>query len=217
MYIEVIHNSKSVPSETYRTLRSNIQFSNFGQKIKTIVVTSSNPNEGKSTVSVNLAVSLAQQGKKVLLIDADLRKPTQNRLLSLENFYGLSTFLLGESTVDAIDHLDIEGVRLDVLTSGPVPPSPAEMLGSQTMFESLAAFKEHYDYVIIDTPPILAVTDSQILSRLADATLLVVDANKTKRRQVIEAKRRLDNVGAHLLGTVMNKVADYSDDYYYYY
>ena len=206
MHIEVIHNSKSLVSESFRTLRSNLQLSEFGKSLKVIVITSSNPNEGKSEVSINLAACLAQQGKKVIIIDADMRKPTQHKLTELNNTEGLSTFLLKKS-----------GLNLDVLPSGPIPPNPSEMLASSVMKQSLKEFEEFYDYVIIDTPPLLAATDAQILASIADATLLVVDIKKSKRRQVIEAKRRLDHVGAKLLGVVMNKVDLYKDTYYYYY
>lgn len=217
MHIEVIHNSKSLVSESFRTLRSNLQLSEFGKSLKVIVITSSNPNEGKSEVSINLAACLAQQGKKVIIIDADMRKPTQHKLTELNNNEGLSTFLLKKSGVDSINELTIDGVNLDVLPSGPIPPNPSEMLASSVMKQSLKEFEEFYDYVIIDTPPLLAATDAQILASIADATLLVVDIKKSKRRQVTEAKRRLDHVGAKLLGVVMNKVDSYKDTYYYYY
>ena len=217
MHIEVIHNSKSLVSESFRTLRSNLQFSEFGKNIKLIVITSTSPNEGKSEVSINLAASLAQQGKKVIIIDADMRKPTQHKLTELNNTEGLSTFLLKKTGVDSINHLTINDVNLDVLTSGPVPPNPAEMLASVSMEQTLKAFGDFYDYVIIDTPPLLVATDAQILASIADATLLVVDIKKTKRRQVIESRRRLDNVGAKLLGLVMNKINSHKDSYYYYY
>lgn len=217
MHIEVIHNSKSLVAESFRTLRSNLQFSEFGKNLKVIVVTSSNPNEGKSEVSINLAACLAQQGKKVIIIDADMRRPTQHKLTNLNNTEGLSTFLLKKSGVDSIRHLTIDGVNLDVLPSGPIPPNPSEMLASISMEQTIKAFEDFYDYVIIDTPPLLAATDSQVLSSISDATLLVVDIKKTKRRQVTEAKRRLDHVGARLLGVVMNKIDSHKDTYYYYY
>lgn len=217
MYIEVIHNSKSIASESFKTLRSNIQFSNYGQSIKTIVVTSSNPNEGKSEVSINLAASLAQQNKKVLVVDADMRKPTQHKIIESKNTVGLSKFLLREVGAEAIQHLNILDVNLDVLTSGPIPPNPSEMLASVTMEQSLKAFADYYDYVIIDTPPLLAATDAQVLARIVDATLLVVDIKKSKKRQIVEARKRLDNVGARLLGTVMNKLKLTEDNNYYYY
>ena len=217
MHIEVIHNSKSLVAEAFRTLRSNLQFSEFGKNLKVIVVTSSNPNEGKSEVSINLAACLAQQGEKVIIIDADMRRPTQHKLTNLNNTEGLSTFLLKKSGVDSIIHLTIDGVNLDVLPSGPIPPNPSEMLASISMEQTIKAFEDFYDYVIIDTPPLLAATDSQVLSSISDATLLVVDIKKTKRRQVTEAKRRLDHVGARLLGVVMNKIDSHKDTYYYYY
>ena len=185
MYIEVIHNSKSIASESYRTLRSNIQFSNLGKNLKKIVVTSANPNEGKSNVSLNLSAALAQQGKKVILIDADMRKPTQHKLIEKRNNNGLSKLLLGEITENAINHLSINDIKLDVLTSGPVPPNPAEMLASSTMEEILNSCNDNYDYIIIDTPPLLAATDAQILSCVSDATLLVVDIQTSKRKQII--------------------------------
>lgn len=214
MHIEVIHNSKSLVSESFRTLRSNLQFSEFGKNLKVIVITSSTPNEGKSEVSINLAACLAQQGEKVIVIDADLRQPTQHKLTELNNTEGLSTFLLKKSGVDSINHLKIDGVDLDVLTSGPIPPHPSEMLASSSMKQTLKSFEDFYNYVIIDTPPLLAATDAQILASISDAALLVVDTKKSKRRQVTEAKRRLDNVGARLLGVVMNKVDSYKDTYY---
>lgn len=214
MHIEVIHNSKSLVSESFRTLRSNLQFSEFGKNLKVIVITSSTPNEGKSEVSINLAACLAQQGEKVIVIDADLRQPTQHKLTELNNTEGLSTFLLKKSGVDSINHLKIDGVDLDVLTSGPIPPNPSEMLASSSMKQTLKSFEDFYNYVIIDTPPLLAATDAQILASISDATLLVVDTKKSKRRQVTEAKRRLDNVRARLLGVVMNKVDSYKDTYY---
>lgn len=217
MHIEVIHNSKSLVSESFRTLRSNLQFSEFGKNLKVIVITSSTPNEGKSEVSINLAACLAQQGEKVIVIDADLRQPTQHKLTELNNTEGLSTFLLKKSGVDSINHLKIDGVDLDVLTSGPIPPHPSEMLASSSMKQTLKSFEDFYNYVIIDTPPLLAAADAQILASISDATLLVVDTKKSKRRQVTEAKRRLDNVGARLLGVVMNRVDSYKDTYYYYY
>ena len=129
----------------------------------------------------------------------------------------MSTFLLKKSGVDSINHLTINDVNLDVLTSGPVPPNPSEMLASSSMDETLKAFENFYDYVIIDTPPLLAATDAQILASISDATLLVVDIKKSKRRQVTEAKRRLDHVGARLLGVIMNKIDSHKDTYYYYY
>lgn len=216
MYIEVIHNSKSIASESYRTLRSNIQFSNFGKNLKIIVITSANPNEGKSEVSINLTAALAQQGKKVILIDADMRKPTQHKLIDKRNNTGLSKLILGEISEDAVSHLNVNDVKFDVLTSGPVPPNPSEMLVSSTMEDILNSCIDNYDYIIVDTPPLLAATDAQIMARVADATLLVVDMQISKRKQIIEAKKRLNNVGARLLGVVANKLELHENSYYHY-
>ena len=216
MYIEVIHNSKSIASESYRTLRSNIQFSNFGRNLKIIVITSANPNEGKSEVSLNLTASLAQQGKKVILIDADMRKPTQHKLIDKRNNTGLSKLILGEISEDAVSHLNVNDVKFDVLTSGPVPPNPSEMLVSSTMEDILNSCIDNYDYIIVDTPPLLAATDAQIMARVADATLLVVDMQISKRKQIIEAKKRLNNVGARLLGVIANKLELHENSYYHY-
>ena len=216
MYIEVIHNSKSIASESYRTLRSNIQFSNFGKNLKIIVITSANPNEGKSEVSINLTAALAQQGKKVILIDADMRKPTQHKLIDKRNNTGLSKLILGEISEDAVSHLNVNGVEFDVLTSGPVPPNPSEMLVSSTMEDILNSCIDNYDYIIVDTPPLLAATDAQIMARVADATLLVVDMQISKRKQIIEAKKRLNNVGARLLGVIANKLDLHENSYSHY-
>ena len=216
MYIEVIHNSKSIASESYRTLRSNIQFSNFGRNLKIIVITSANPNEGKSEVSLNLTAALAQQGKKVILIDADMRKPTQHKLIDKRNNTGLSKLILGEISEDAVSHLNVNDVKFDVLTSGPVPPNPSEMLVSSTMEDILNSCIDNYDYIIVDTPPLLAATDAQIMARVADATLLVVDMQISKRKQIIEAKKRLNNVGARLLGVIANKLELHENSYYHY-
>lgn len=145
-----------------------------------------------------------------------MRKPTQHKLIEKRNNNGLSKLLLGEITENAINHLSINDIKLDVLTSGPVPPNPAEMLASSTMEEILNSCNDNYDYIIIDTPPLLAATDAQILSCVSDATLLVVDIQTSKRKQIIEAKKRLDNVGARLLGIVANKLELHENSYYHY-
>ena len=145
-----------------------------------------------------------------------MRKPTQHKLIEKRNNNGLSKLLLGEITENAINHLSINDIKLDVLTSGPVPPNPAEMLASSTMEEILNSCSDNYDYIIIDTPPLLAATDAQILSCVSDATLLVVDIQTSKRKQIIEAKKRLDNVGARLLGIVANKLELHENSYYHY-
>ena len=154
--------------------------------------------------------------KKVILIDADMRKPTQHKLIDKRNNTGLSKLILGEISEDAVSHLNVNDVEFDVLTSGPVPPNPSEMLVSSTMEDILNSCIDNYDYIIVDTPPLLAATDAQIMARVADATLLVVDMQISKRKQIIEAKKRLNNVGARLLGVVANKLETNENSYYHY-
>ena len=124
--------------------------------------------------------------------------------------------ILGEISEDAVSHLNVNDVQFDVLTSGPVPPNPSEMLVSSTMEDILNSCIDNYDYIIVDTPPLLAATDAQIMARVADATLLVVDMQISKRKQIIEAKKRLNNVGARLLGIVANKLETHENSYYHY-
>ena len=145
-----------------------------------------------------------------------MRKPTQHKLIDKRNKTGLSKLILGEISEDAVSHLNVNDVEFDVLTSGPVPPNPSEMLVSSTMEDILNSCIDNYDYIIVDTPPLLAATDAQILARVADATLLVVDMQISKRKQIIEAKKRLNNVGARLLGVVANKLETHENSYYHY-
>ncbi|MGL4990057.1 MAG: CpsD/CapB family tyrosine-protein kinase [Sarcina sp.] len=206
---------KSIVSETYRTLRTNIQYSSFDEELKTLVITSSKPQEGKSLTAGNLALSLAQDNKKVILVDCDLRKPSIHKNFSLSNKDGLTEVILGRKDVDEV--VTEYKPMLHILTAGKVPPNPSEMLGSETMKILIEDLKERYDYVIIDTPPVLAVTDSQILSTIADGVLFVVRAGHTKKEQVIHAKNELDKVKAPLIGTVLNDLDIKNSDYYYYY
>ena len=143
-------------------------------------------------------------------------KPTQHKLIDKRNKTGLSKLILGEISEDAVSHLNVNDVEFDVLTSGPVPPNPSEMLVSSTMEDILNSCIDNYDYIIVDTPPLLAATDAQIMARVADATLLVVDMQISKRKQIIEAKKRLNNVGARLLGIVANKLETHENSYYHY-
>lgn len=205
---------KSIPAESYRTLRTNIQYSLFDKEIRTILVTSSEPGEGKSTTSGNLALSFSQAGKNVILIDCDLRKPSIHKKFKISNSVGLSDVLIGKMKVE--EAVNKYTNRLDILTAGKIPPNPSEMLGSKAMEKLLEEIKEHYDIVILDTSPVLAVTDAQILSRKADGTILVVRAEATKKDAVLRAKGLLDMVGAKLLGTVINGVERSRKHYYYY-
>ena len=206
---------KSIAAEAYRTLRTNIQYSSFDKEIKTIAVTSSEPAEGKSTVSGNLALSFAQNDKKVILLDCDLRKPSVHKNFRISNIKGLSEVLLGK--VDINEAIQTRNDNLDVLTSGKIPPNPSEMLSSMAMTNLLEGLKEKYDVIILDTAPLKAVTDAQILATKVDGTILVTRAERTKREAVIEAKNLLEKVGANIIGTVLHAVENNKNKYYYYY
>lgn len=211
------HNSPKDPvAEQYRTIRTNIQFSNVDQDIKTIVLTSSGAEEGKSTTSSNLATVYAQQGLKVLLIDADLRKPTGHYTFRLENHIGLTNVLTRQSTLaQAVQESEIP--HLSVLTSGPIPPNPSELLASAQMAELLKEMKEQFDMIIFDTPPILAVADAQILANQVDGTILVVSSGKTEKDAALKSKELLSNAKGKLLGVVLNNRKVEEGNYYYYY
>ncbi|KJL04076.1 MULTISPECIES: CpsD/CapB family tyrosine-protein kinase [Priestia] len=211
------HNSPKDPvAEQYRTIRTNIQFSNVDQDIKTIVVTSSGAEEGKSTTTSNLATVYAQQGLNVLLIDADLRKPTGHYTFRLENHIGLTNVLTRQSTLaQAVQESEIP--HLSVLTSGPIPPNPSELLASVQMAELLKEMKEQFDMIIFDTPPILAVADAQILANQVDGTILVVSSGKTEKDAALKSKELLSSAKGKLLGVVLNNRKVEEGNYYYYY
>ncbi|MEC0247480.1 CpsD/CapB family tyrosine-protein kinase [Paenibacillus chitinolyticus] len=211
-------NPKSNIAEAYRTLRTNIQFSSIDQEIQSVLVTSAQPEEGKSTTAANLAVAYAQENKKVLLIDADLRKPTLHKVFNVSNRSGLTHVLVNQDQfADALADTGIPNLTL--LPSGPVPPNPAELLSSNRMVTLLEEVGAWYDMVIIDSPPLLAVTDSQILAAKADGVVLVLNHGKVKRDRAQKALSQLQYVKARVLGVVLNNKA-YSkkeSSYYYYY
>lgn len=209
-------NPKSPISEQYRTIRTNIQFSSIDNEIRTILVTSSGPGEGKSTTVANLAVVFAQQGKKVLLIDADMRKPTVHYTFHLQNMHGLTSVLSHQKTLqEALNKTDVE--NLSVLTAGPIPPNPAELLGSKAMNEFIKIASEQFDILLFDTPPVLAVTDAQILANKCDGTILVVSSETTESEVAIKAKELLVSANAKILGAVLNNKKQKQNEYYYYY
>lgn len=208
---------KSIAAETYKTLRTNIQYSSYDKSLQTIIITSSQPGEGKSTTAGNLAISLGMDGKNVLLIDCDLRKPSIHKKFKLTNVTGLSEVILGR--VKLLETVQAYNAHLDILTSGKIPPNPSEMLGSSNMERLLRELKTHYDYIILDAPPVLAVTDAQILSTKADGVVFVVKAGTAKKEQILQAKSQLDKVKAPIIGTVLNAVdtKESKNQYYYYY
>lgn len=207
---------KANVSEQFRTIRSNIQFSSVDADLKTIVVTSSGPSEGKSTTAVNLGIVFASSGKRVLLVDADLRKPIVALTFKMPNVQGLSS-LLGDREAKVSDYIVETSVsNLAILPSGPKPPNPSELLGSKRMEEVMSQLASEYDLVIFDMPPVANVTDAQILSSKADGTLLVVRERKTSKQNLLKAKELLRIANAKILGVVYNAAKKNDLGYYYY-
>lgn len=209
-------NPKSPISEQYRTIRTNIQFASADGELRSFMVTSASQGEGKSTTAANLAIVFAQQGKRVLLVDSDLRKPTMHYTFRVTNTVGLTNVLTRQaSLVEAVQATDVE--KLDLLSSGPIPPNPAELLSSRMMEQMLAEAYKQYDLVVFDSPPVLAVTDAQVLANQCQGTVLVVKSGVTELENALKAKELLQAAKAKLLGAVLNNKALKSSSYYYYY
>lgn len=190
-------------SEQYRAIRTNLQFSSVTRKDRTIIITSPGFGEGKTTITANLAVSIAQQSEKVLVIDADLRKPTIHTIFKMENTVGLTNILAGKVTLEeAVNQTEIG--RLHILTSGPVPFNPAELLSLPAMQTLIGKAMEQYDVILFDSPPILEVTDTNILANQCDGVLLVLSCNHTVNEAAVEAKRILSFTKGRLLGAILN-------------
>lgn len=210
-------NPKSPISEAYRALRTNIQFSAADEEIRVVMITSAGPGEGKSTTVSNLAVTYAQADQKVLVLEADLRKPTVHKMFQQTNRTGITNVMTNQATLnDVIRKTHIP--NLHVITSGPIPPNPSEILGSKKMQLALEELKELFDIIIIDTPPVLAITDAQVVATNCDGVILVLDSGRVKRDAAIKAKANLEHVNARILGVVLNNVKrGGADSYYYYY
>lgn len=208
---------RSPIAEAYRLLRTNFQFAAVDRPLHRIVITSPGPGDGKSTTAANLAVVFAQGGKNVILVDADLRRPQQHRIFQRTASYGLSTALVDAATpvTSFLQPTDVPGLRL--LTSGPIPPNPTELLGSQRMAQLMQALHQEADMVIVDSPPVLSVADAAILANAADGVVLVADAGRTRREMARRAKESLERAGANLLGMVLNRMTRQTSGYYYYY
>jgi non-specific protein-tyrosine kinase len=201
-----ISEPRSPISEAYRALRTNLDFASLDRALKTLVVTSAGVGEGKSTTLANLAVVSAQAGRKVVLVDADLRRPTLHQIFGLGNETGLTTVMMDDAALAAPPLQETGVEHLSVLTSGPLPPNPAELMGSRRMEEVVTALAEKADQVFFDTPPVVAVTDAAVLSTKVDGVLLVISAGKTRREYARTAVQRLEQIKARLVGTVLTNV-----------
>ena len=205
---------KSIDAESYRSLRSNIEYSSFDDEYRAIVVTSSVPGEGKSTTSGNLALSLAQSGNKVLLVDCDMRKPSIHKKFKISNMSGTAELLLRKESFEDVANFYNE--NLTIITAGKIPPNPSEMLSSRAMTAFIKEMKEEFKYIILDTPPLQAVTDAQVLSTKADGILLVVKAGSTKKDAVLNSVDLIEKVHGKVIGIVLNGVENKKNNYYYY-
>jgi capsular exopolysaccharide synthesis family protein len=218
---ELLINSdpRSSLAEAYRQLRTSILLSTAGHAPKSLLITSSLPSEGKTTTATNTAISLAQTGAKVLLIDADMRRPRLHSVFNLENGVGLSTLLSSETMeAEALNAVKFEpGTKLNLLTSGPIPPNPAELIGSEQMAQLLKIFQNNFTHVVVDSPPIASFTDGVLIASMVDGVILVVHSGQVSRQVVRHTRQLLIDVGAKIFGVVLNNVNLKSQDRYYYY
>lgn len=206
---------KSAEAEAYKTLRTNVQYSSISKKIKTLLVTSADSKDGKSTVCSNLGVTFSQNGQSVIILDCDFRKPSIHKFFNISNSAGITDILLGEQKLEeTIQHYNS---NTDILTAGNIPPNPSEILGSQSMINLLSFLSERYDIVIIDSPPVGVVTDAQIISASVDGTLVVIRAEETKAKRVTETVNLLKKVDANIIGMVLNEAQNINKSYSDYY
>lgn len=210
----VAHDPRSPIAEGFRSLRTNIQFSSVDHPVRVLLVTSAGPGEGKTTVAANLAVALAQSGQKVALVDADLRRPSVHRIMKMSNNLGLTNALLQPGNLDGT-LMSTEVENLKTIVSGSLPPNPAELLGSERIGKILEELKSQVDWIILDTPPCLVVTDAAVLARRADGVLVVARVGTTRRDALKESLQLLEQVGVKVVGVVMNQVSSRRSSYYY--
>ncbi|MGH7931728.1 MAG: polysaccharide biosynthesis tyrosine autokinase, partial [Candidatus Binataceae bacterium] len=210
------HGSYSTLGESYRNLRTALLLSRAGSPPKVTLITSAMSGEGKTVTSVNTAIMLSQLGTRTLLIDADLRRARCHRVLAVDNHLGLTEVLTGSHALEEmVRSTDVD--NLYFLSSGSVPPNPTELLGSAKMVETMARLREHYEYIVIDSSPVLPVSDSMLLAKLVDGVVIVASGSETPRQHVKAACARLEYARAKILGVVLNKIKIHSPDYHYYY
>jgi capsular exopolysaccharide synthesis family protein len=195
---------RSPAAEAFRTLRTNIYFSGLDRSIQTLLVTTVAPVDGKSLTLANLAVAMAQGDRRTILVDTDLRRPTLHTIFQLNNDNGLTSLFIDAKGPIEPALKDVTVPNLQVLTSGPLPPNPAEVLGSQRMLEVIAALKQRADIVLFDAPPVIAVTDAMVLGTRVDGVVLVVDAGRTRREQARRAREQLEKLNIRIVGAVLN-------------
>lgn len=214
MSLITLTDPRSPISEAYRTLRTNLSFSSLDEPIRTLVVTSPAPDEGKSTTVANLAVTMAQGGRRTILVDCDLRRPALHTLFDCQAEPGLTNLLLEEDGKPALQQTQIEGLQL--LSSGPLPPNPADLLGSQKIDKVIASLAQSADVVLFDAPPVIAVTDAAVLGAKVDGVLLVISAGKTRREHAERAKEMLERANVRIVGAALtNAPKDSSIGGYY--
>lgn len=217
-YLVIDEKPHAAVSEQFRTIRTNIMYSSIKTDINSVLFTSDLSGTGKSTVASNMAVAYAQAGKKTLFLDADLRKPTSHHTFGVSNQIGLSNLIVNDLLLDEVIK-KTKFASLDLITSGPIPPNPAELLSAPKLDAIMVRLKTNYDMIIIDSPPILSMTDAQLLSKSASGVILVTNVEKNNRDRLNEAKDLLDKAGANIIGIVLNKQTEThaEDDYNYYY
>lgn len=214
MNLITLTDPRSPVSESYRTLRTNLSFSSLDRPLRTLVITSAAPEEGKSTTIANLAVTMAQSGKKTILVDCDLRRPSLHTIFGLNAEPGLTNMLLDENSVPPLQNTQVENLYL--LSSGAKPPNPADLLGSNKLDNVIERLMETADIILFDAPPVIAVTDAVILGSKVDGVLLVVQAGKTRRDHAERAKEMLEKANVHIIGvTLTNAPKDSSIGGYY--
>lgn len=198
---------QSPAAEAYRTLRINLQFTTLDKELRSLLVTSPGPGEGKTTTLANLAVTMAQVDQRVIVVDCDLRRPQIHQLFGLENSHGLTSMMLDDAFLEnpPLQPTEVSGLR--ILTSGPLPPRPADLLGSKRMGQIIGSLCDQADIVLFDAPPVMSATDAAVLATRVDGVLLVISAGETKREHAINALERLRKINANVLGSVLNNAA----------